>query len=364
MRSKNVKIKLLIIGSLPPPIGGTTVLLKQLIVELSSRKDVGIHVINTADIRGAGLIGLFRLVWTMIRILIEVFRVDVVSMHTCDDPLPSVGLYTLFVSKLARKPVIFRKFAGTDYMESLGSYQRLLAHFTIKHADIFVAETKHLVNLARERGIPHAEWYSNSRPVPETQLSPDTGKFCRKFCYIGHVRPYKGIRELIEAAERCAPGIIVDVYGPFYEGMDERIFKNCRVVRYRGMIEPDAVVSVIGEYDAVLLPTKAKTEGYPGVIIESYIAGRPVIASREGAISEIVDKTSGILIPPGDTDALYQAMKCLSEDDALYQRLCEGASAKANAFDSGIWTDRFLAICRDLSVNYSSAPGMKECTNG
>ena len=55
-------------------------------------------------------------------------------------------------------------------------------------------------------------------------------------------------------------------------------------------------------------------------------AGKPVIATRVGGIPEIVhDGRNGLLIPPGDTDSLFAAMKRIVDDEELRHRLGESA---------------------------------------
>jgi glycosyltransferase involved in cell wall biosynthesis len=165
---------------------------------------------------------------------------------------------------------------------------------------------------------------------------------------MGHVREYKGIQDLIEAGERLEDSASVDVYGPMFDDLDERIFADLKKVRYKGTLVPEELSDVLAGYHAAVLPPRAQTEGYPGAILESYMAGLPVIATTCGAIAEIVDEDSGILVPPRDPDDLLRAMTLLVNDAELYHRLCEGAANKAREFDSRLWAERFVTLCRQL----------------
>jgi glycosyltransferase involved in cell wall biosynthesis len=101
----------------------------------------------------------------------------------------------------------------------------------------------------------------------------------------------------------------------------------------------------------MVLPTKAKTEGYPGAIFESYAAGLPVITTPAGAIPEIVTEDTGVFVPPGDSEALYNAMRQLVDDQDTFQRLLDGVSAYRAEYDSRHWADYYVQLCRDLCNN-------------
>ena len=61
------------------------------------------------------------------------------------------------------------------------------------------------------------------------------------------------------------------------------------------------------EYDVLVLPTFWKGEGYPGVIIEAFSVGLPVVATNLPGISEMIDSQSGILVPPHSASTLAKA---------------------------------------------------------
>jgi glycosyltransferase involved in cell wall biosynthesis len=67
------------------------------------------------------------------------------------------------------------------------------------------------------------------------------------------------------------------------------------------------------------------TEGTPNSIIEAMAHGLPIIASEVGGIPDMIDSESGILVPPGDADALSRAIIRLAEDDLLRSRMGKAA---------------------------------------
>ncbi|MCX8043574.1 MAG: glycosyltransferase family 4 protein [Desulfobacterota bacterium] len=103
------------------------------------------------------------------------------------------------------------------------------------------------------------------------------------------------------------------------KGRDEQLFKNlCRElyvdnrIAFVGHLEQATLAGLIKNALAFVLPSL--TEGLGRVAIEAHMLGKPVIASRVGGIPEIVKHgTTGILVPPGDCQALSRAMKELLE---------------------------------------------------
>jgi len=69
--------------------------------------------------------------------------------------------------------------------------------------------------------------------------------------------------------------------------------------------------------------------------MEAMAMGCPVIASRIGGLSDIVaDGETGLLVPPGDWQALQQAMQRLLDDPALRVRMRTQAKQRVGLFQA------------------------------
>jgi glycosyltransferase involved in cell wall biosynthesis len=91
---------------------------------------------------------------------------------------------------------------------------------------------------------------------------------------------------------------------------------------------------VAAALDAVrVLVLASESEGLPRVVVEAFLRGRPVVATRAGGTPEIVEHDSnGLLVERGDPGALAAALERVLTDRELAQRLGDAARASATSF--------------------------------
>jgi glycosyltransferase involved in cell wall biosynthesis len=98
-----------------------------------------------------------------------------------------------------------------------------------------------------------------------------------------------------------------------------------------GWIDQNQVQRLLEQTDIFLLPSLS--EGVPMAILEAFSFGIPVIATAVNSIPEVVqDGRNGLLIPPGDLQALVDAMSRLLDDAELRHRLGQQAFQDHAAF--------------------------------
>jgi len=132
---------------------------------------------------------------------------------------------------------------------------------------------------------------------------------------------------------------IIDIYGPLlYDNFVEEDFKFRRI-SYKGVLKPNQVLKKLNEYDIVILPSYK--EGYPGIIIEAYSLGIPVIATSLESIKEIVDiEKTGLLVEPKSVDDLVHAIQFFNNENYVY--MSQMAYKKFDDFESNIVTQKFI----------------------
>ncbi len=342
------------VGPLPPPIGGTTVLFQQLAQGLADRRDIALITINTSRSSAGMKASLRQAMHVLVQILKNAARADIIAFHaSIRGGILFAGVVRM-VSMACRRKWIFRGFGGDFdlWYEHASGLQRLLFRVTVLKAQSVLLETRSSVQYFARISRGSIQWYANSRPLAPSVDSHTNGSPARHFVYIGHVKPSKGIFELLQAAEKMPETVVVDIYGPLSDGLTEEIFHG-KKAHYCGVLQPGQVGTVMARYDVLVLPTYFEGEGYPGVILEAYAAGIPVIATRWRSIPEIVDTQCGILVDPKDVTQLAEAMNALASSTSIMERLRAGVYHKAKAFSSEVWTDKFIEILRNLPRNGS-----------
>ncbi len=80
-----------------------------------------------------------------------------------------------------------------------------------------------------------------------------------------------------------------------------------------------------GEWDVAVLPSivtsSGELEGIPVALVEAMAAGLPAVGTITGGIPELLADGAGVLVPPGDTEALAEAIEGLAGNLALRTRL-------------------------------------------
>ncbi len=135
---------------------------------------------------------------------------------------------------------------------------------------------------------------------------------------IGRLSPEKGHRELIAAAGILAAqgmdfSLVFAGDGPERPHLEAtaRAAGLCGRIRFLGHVA--RVEDLYAELDMLVLPSRR--EGMPNVILEAMQYGLPIVATRVGAIPEMItDHVSGLLVPAGDHSALARAMGAFLKD--------------------------------------------------
>ncbi|MBD3169550.1 MAG: glycosyltransferase [candidate division Zixibacteria bacterium] len=145
------------------------------------------------------------------------------------------------------------------------------------------------------------------------------------FFYFGRLSAEKGIETLLKAFKKLGGSrLVIAGDGPdrgYYESMAHSM--GLSNVEFIGYQPPESIKILLGGCIASILPSKCY-ESFGFTTLETMSAGKPVIASRIGALPEqIKDNDNGLFFEPGDHDRLAVLMNKLLIDPAFAEKLGE-----------------------------------------
>lgn len=220
-----------------------------------------------------------------------------------------------------------------------GTPRRALARAALRRADVLavqnagdLATARREVPEARAVLVPHPSEPAPVVPRAEARLRLGLPDGATVFLFSGLLRPYKGWDLLLAAfaeVRRVLPGALLVLAGepwgdakelaarPAPEGV--RLFLRFLPAEERGLL--------FDACDAVVCPYRHATGS--GIAADAVAHGRPVIGSNVPGLAVAVEEgVSGLLVPPGDADALSAAMLRFVREE-LGARLEAGSAAMA-----------------------------------
>lgn len=197
--------------------------------------------------------------------------------------------------------------------------------------------------------------------VPGTDPAPlveGSGSACLDLLCVATLTPRKGHSVLFDALSqlRDLPWRLTCV------GSDRRDPDHAAVLRARlEALDLADRIRLTGELDEAALDRHYQTadacvlashhEGYGMVLAEALARGLPIVSTSAGAIPETLPDGAGLLVPPGDPDALAAALRRVIQDDALRASLRQGARrARAELPTWDTACEAFAEALGDLSV--------------
>jgi glycosyltransferase involved in cell wall biosynthesis len=215
---------------------------------------------------------------------------------------------------------------GSRARRLLDPFSDSLARRALRRADGVRTISAYTTELVRATGIePAAEFPAFMDLTPFTaepaMALPDTPRAL----FVGVLERYKAFDLLAETWRRVArevPDATLHVVGqgtlaPLAAALVEELPGR---VEWTPVLTAEGVSAALDASTLLVLPSRS--EGMGRVVIEAGCRARAVVGSRVGGIPDVVaDGETGILVPPGDVDALAAALVRVLSDRALAERL-------------------------------------------
>lgn len=164
-----------------------------------------------------------------------------------------------------------------------------------------------------------------------------------RFVFLSRVMPEKGVDYIVESTKLLinegTTDFIVDLFGAVDNNYSIKLKNSIRdidIINYKGFLKLDENgYETLSTYDVMLFPTYWHGEGFPGIIIDAFVAGVPVIASDWNLNSSLIkDGENGIIVPVHSSEALAKAMKEIINGKVNLQELSNKAQESCMNYDS------------------------------
>ena len=218
---------------------------------------------------------------------------------------------------------------------------RLARNAELRRAAHVFTPSAYLGELAVSWGVP-AERVSvlpNPTPPlprlrPRDELRAELGLTGPTLAFAGRLTAQKSLDVALDAVA-ATDGVALVIAGDGDEraGLERRVSELALGdrVRFLGPVARGSVLELFSAADAAVL--SSAWENFPHTAVEALAVGTPVIATAVGGVPEVVtDGENGLLVPPGDPEALAAAIRRFVSDDALRSRTRAAAAASVERF--------------------------------
>lgn len=300
----------------------------------------GVQVIAVPMERHISLVDDCKSLWRMWR----VFRKEKPDMvHSMT---PKAGLICMMAAWLARVPVRIHTFTGLVFPTSTGLKRWILMFtdwLTCACATHVIPEGEGVKNDLLQNGITKKPLivlgYGNVRGVDMDKYSRrcevmDIAQSIRlvdtfTFLFVGRIVRDKGINELCDAFEKLHnnyPQTRLLLVGPYEDNLDpistesRKIINNSDSINAVGLKSGDELLAYYAASDCYVMPSYR--EGFPNTVLEAGAMGLPSIVTDINGSREIIRQNeNGLIVPPKNAQALYDAMTKMVEDNRSREKM-------------------------------------------
>lgn len=277
--------------------------------------------------------------WTRAAILLRTLDAPLVHVHLGSRASFWRKSVVCLLARLAGRPYLVHVHGSEfhDFYEQCSSPARRIVRSVLARAALVIALSEEWRGrLARICPGARIEVLTNAVPLPRNMGTPRPQAHRPTVLFLGEVSRRKGVYDLIRAFARVAErlpqvqlvcggaGALGDI-----RGLAARLQVGDRV-ECTGWLESGRKSAELAGATIFALPSYA--EGMPMALLEAMGWGLPVVTTPVGGIPQVIThEVNGLLVAPGDIDALAAAIERLMRDPMLRQRLGTAARATVEA---------------------------------
>lgn len=214
-------------------------------------------------------------------------------------------------------------YAKTACVTGALTFHKLASTFTNK-VDIFIALTDFARKKFVEGGIP------DNKVVVKPNFSPDFG-FQNKqqgkyFLFVGRLSEEKGLYTLLQAWEKLPTNCVLKIVGDgLLHNKVSELAEQFNNIEYLGKLSKELVIEVMRDAISLVFPSEWY-EGFPMVIAEAFSVGLPVITSKLGSMSTLIEHGyTGLHFEPGSVESLKNKIQWANANQSKMLEMAKNA---------------------------------------
>jgi glycosyltransferase involved in cell wall biosynthesis len=246
-------------------------------------------------------------------------RPDLVHIHSSYAfSFYRAAFYVVVVASLWRRPIVFHVHGSSfdTFLKTDSRFVRLIQSAVFERCDRIVVLSEYWQRVLETR-VPAERIVVVPNAIDPDRFDPEYDHDPTRARFVSSLIQRKGIQELIAAVDDLASEnaddfeLAIAGTGPLRDAV-EALAARHEHVTYHGFVSEQEKCRLVSTGDVFVLPSHA--EGLPIAMLEGMAGGNAVASTTVGSIPEVIDDDGGILVEPGDSAALADALRSLVQE--------------------------------------------------
>ena len=348
-------IRLLVVGGFPSDdekIFGGIVRSCRILEKSSIFEDLDLIKLDSTQISNPAPNFLIRLIFALRRFMrfLGILFIDKpnVALIFCSDGFSAIekSLMLVFCKIFRCKTLIFpragnliEQFQSNKFLSTFVSYGFQRSNLFLCQGEVWKQFAINQIKIPKEKTRIIKNWTATKKLLEAGKGRSFSKKSKKKeIIFIGWLEKSKGVFELLESIRLLSQNknnnLHLSMIGDgnaFREAKD--FLKKHSLEKYISLLgwkKDEEILDLLTKSDIFVLPSWA--EGFPNSVIEGMATGNAVIATKVGAIPDIlIHNQSCLLVNPKDQDELNNALELLISDENLIKKLAKNAVTFADS---------------------------------
>jgi glycosyltransferase involved in cell wall biosynthesis len=278
--------------------------------------------------------GFGQLVRDVIRYTILIYNDDLKVTHLVSSGQFGVirDLVFIFLSRILKIPIVYHlRFGRVPEISQANTVEWRILSLAARLARCVI-----VLDRATKIAMEDLVGKSCIKMIPNCADTDSLRSYCQNYreniiLFLGHVKKAKGVEDLLAAWEKLKEindwklvfaGVYEDTYLDYL-----RDNYDLKKVYFLGELSHDGAMDILGKSKIFVLPSH--TEGFPNSVLEAMSLGTTVVATPVGAIPEMIENGSGVLVNIKDPDGLASTLLNLMGDEEKCSVIGEAGKKRA-----------------------------------